>query len=72
MKNANVTKVPARLVSSKKFKGAGAVTKVWMICNALHTKARSEVLAACVAQKINFNTARTQYQQWFTEANSAV
>jgi hypothetical protein len=70
MKNATTTKVPARLVSSKKFKAANTVAKVWMICNALRTKARKEVIAACVAQKINFHTARTQYQQWFVEATS--
>ena len=71
MKNANTVKAPTRLVSSKKFKEAGTVAKVWMICNALHTKARKEVIAACVAAKINAGTARTQYQAWFAEAHAA-
>lgn len=72
MKNANNTvKAPARLVSSKKFKEAGTVARVWMICNALSNKARKDVIAACVAAKINYHTARTQYQQWFAEATQA-
>jgi hypothetical protein len=70
MKNVNSVKIPTRLASSKSFKEAGAVTKVWMICNALHTKTRKEVVDACVAIKINANTARTQYQAWFREATS--
>jgi hypothetical protein len=70
MKNATSVKVPARLVSSKKFNEANTVAKVWMICNALANKARKDVIVACVEVGINFNTARTQYQQWFVEATS--
>lgn len=73
MKNATLVQKSAALVrleNSKKFNAANKVARVWMICNLLAGKARSDVIAACVAVGINFNTARTQYQQWFVEATS--
>lgn len=38
---------------------------VWAIADSMPGARRKEVLAACVEKGIAYNTARTQYQQWF-------
>lgn len=38
--------------------------KVWNIAEGMKGAKRADVIAACVAQGIAYNTARTQYQQW--------
>ena len=42
----------------------GAVREVWDICEANKDLKRKDVINICVAQGINFYTARTQYQAW--------
>lgn len=38
---------------------------VWEICEQMKGERRGVVLAKCVESGIAYNTARTQYQQWF-------
>jgi hypothetical protein len=52
--------------------GPGTITgKVWLIADELKAASgsanRSEVVAACMAQGINMNTASTQYSHWLKE-----
>lgn len=47
-------------------KGEGSVARVWQICDANPGMSRKLVIAACVEAGINYGTARTQYQRWFT------
>lgn len=42
------------------------VAAVWELCEAMPNAKRREVVAAAVAQRVNFHTARTQYQAWLT------
>ncbi len=54
-----------RAKSSKKQKRMkGAVARVWEIADSLPNAERKYVLAACVGEGININTAKTQYQKW--------
>ena len=39
--------------------------QVWHIADSMPGAKRKDVLAACVEKGIAYNTARTQYQQWF-------
>lgn len=39
--------------------------RVWAIADANIGKKRKEIISLCVAEGIAYNTARTQYQQWF-------
>lgn len=47
--------------------------KVWHIADSaeMKGKSRKEVIEACVAAGIAYNTARTQYQQWFTATKNS-
>jgi len=38
---------------------------VWIIADEMPEASRKEVIAAAVAKGVAYNTARTQYQQWF-------
>lgn len=38
--------------------------RVWAIADEMKGSRRKDVIAACVAAGIAYNTARTQYQQW--------
>src|SRR5690606_6300536 len=40
------------------------VRRVWQIADLMPDAKRKDVVDACVAQGINFFTARTQYQKW--------
>ncbi len=40
------------------------VRRVWEIADSMPDAKRKDVVDACVAQGINFFTARTQYQKW--------
>ncbi len=44
----------------------GAVQIVWDICDANVGERRKDVVETCVQAGINFHTAKTQYQKWFT------
>jgi hypothetical protein len=47
----------------------GAVARVWEIADELNNKGeatRKNLLAACEAEGINLNTAKTQWQKWRT------
>lgn len=43
----------------------GPVALARRVCNSMRGNPRKEVIAECVKQGINPNTARTQYQRWF-------
>lgn len=44
---------------------------VWDIAESMKGARRKEVIEECVKQGIAFNTARTQYQQWFTAVKNS-
>lgn len=39
---------------------------VWDLCDKMVGARRTDVIKACVAAGVNYNTARTQYQHWYT------
>lgn len=43
----------------------GPVALARRVCNSMRGNPRKEVIAECVKQGINPNTARTQYQRWY-------
>ena len=65
-------KAPAKKVVTK-TKTKGAVAQVWAVCDSMKaaltagTKARKDVIDACVAKGLNKATAATQYQRWSKE-----
>ncbi|MGE4486329.1 MAG: hypothetical protein AB7C95_00715 [Synergistaceae bacterium] len=49
----------------RKSEMEGACALVHQIANSMPNARRKDVIAACVAQGIATNTARTQYQRWY-------
>ena len=45
-------------------KVGGAVAIVHTICNKMKDKPRKDVIAECIRQGVNENTAKTQYYHW--------
>jgi hypothetical protein len=45
------------------------VKVVWDLCESMKQARRKEVIAAAVAQGVNYYTARTQYQLWLAAKN---
>ncbi len=40
------------------------VERVWAVCNEMRSAKRDDIIAKCVAEGINFSTAKTQYYAW--------
>lgn len=49
----------------------GPVFVVWDTCDKMVGARRKDVVAACIAKGVTPNTARTQYQYWFTARKAA-
>lgn len=59
--------VPAELLEGTSAKSVveNPVKRVWAIADDMWGARRKDVIAACVAEGIAYNTARTQYQAFF-------
>jgi hypothetical protein len=62
--NSSTTRPKAESGSIAAPRKEGAVKKVWDIASTMPDASRSAVVAECVRQGININTAKTQVQRW--------
>lgn len=51
----------------KRTQRKGPVARMWELCDKMRGEPRGAVIAAAVKKGINENTARTQYQRWFSD-----
>lgn len=67
---ATVVQVKDTIKVSKAHDNHSSISKpcktVWEICEKMKGCPRKDVIAACCDAGVAYNTARTQYQQWFT------
>ena len=60
---------PAKVATTHEIKNESTAAlpckSVWAIADEMKGARRKDVIAACVEKGIAYNTARTQYQQWY-------
>lgn len=60
---------PAKVATTHEIKNESTTAlpckSVWAIADEMKGARRKDVIAACVEKGIAYNTARTQYQQWY-------
>lgn len=70
-KNENKSNTPKKIERVHKSDIESPCKLVWDMADEMKGQRRKDIIAACVEKGVAYNTARTQYQLWFTATKNS-